>query len=227
MNEPPTPPGNPPSTPLGRLPPAAHALLLPAGAVVIALELILIPHRRELSFWGNLLITPIGTLAFFALFLGPLRSPAAAFGLTLRVRRGYRHWLKIGVIAGAAFAALVGLALITFGPPADAASLRLTRRDLIDWYLPVNCVYAPVVEELMNRAMFCAALRSRFSARTAIVGSGLVFALMHVAAGIASPDNLCAGFLFAWAFVSSETIVVPIAMHMAGNLGVGVLRLLL
>ncbi len=32
------------------------------------------------------------------------------------------------------------------------------------------------------------------------------------------PDNLVAGFFVAWAYLRSETIVIPIALHALGNL---------
>jgi membrane protease YdiL (CAAX protease family) len=39
-----------------------------------------------------------------------------------------------------------------------------------------------------------------------------------VLGGIASPENQIAGFLLAWAFLKIGTILVPLAMHSAGNL---------
>jgi len=54
--------------------------------------------------------------------------------------------------------------------------------------------------------------------RGTILASGLVFALIHILRGNASPENQIAGFLLEWAFLRSGTILVPIAMHSAGNL---------
>jgi len=36
--------------------------------------------------------------------------------------------------------------------------------------------------------------------------------------GVAAPDNQLGGFVLAWVFVKSETILLPIALHSIGNL---------
>ena len=56
------------------------------------------------------------------------------------------------------------------------------------------------------------------SSSGAILVSGLIFGLIHVLGGNASPENHIAGFMLAWAFLRSGTILVPIATHSAGNL---------
>jgi len=56
--------------------------------------------------------------------------------------------------------------------------------------------------------------------RGTIVASGLLFGALHVLYGNPGPDNLLAGFLLAWTYLRSGSILVPFALHALGNLGV-------
>jgi len=80
------------------------------------------------------------------------------------------------------------------------------------------CFYAPLVEEIVFRSLLTAAVYPLIGQRGAIVVSGVVFAMIHVIGGNPGPDNQVAGFLLEWAFLRSGTILVPMAMHAAGNL---------
>lgn len=79
------------------------------------------------------------------------------------------------------------------------------------------CVYFPLVEEIIYRSLLRVAVESSLGGTGTIVVSGVVFALVHILRGNASPENQIAGFLLAWAFLRSRTILVPVAMHSAGN----------
>lgn len=80
------------------------------------------------------------------------------------------------------------------------------------------CVIAPVLEESLYRLALCVPLAARFGPWRAIVISGLAFAGLHVAGGNPSPENLVGGLFLAWAYLKSESIVVPVLLHSIGNL---------
>ncbi len=61
-------------------------------------------------------------------------------------------------------------------------------------------------------------LSAALGPRRAIVIDGAVFALLHFVYGNASPDNFVGGYVLAWAYLRSGTIVVPLVLHAAGNL---------
>ena len=88
------------------------------------------------------------------------------------------------------------------------------RLDLLFWM----CLYAPVVEEIIYRSLLAVAVTPTIGVRATIVVSELVFAWIHVLRGTPSPENLIGGLVLAWAFIRSGTILVPIALHSAGNL---------
>jgi uncharacterized protein len=79
-------------------------------------------------------------------------------------------------------------------------------------------VLAPLKEEAIYRLGVCVPLTPWLGPRAAIAVSGLVFAGLHFAYGNPSPENLVGGFFLAWAYLKSETILVPVLLHGLGNL---------
>jgi membrane protease YdiL (CAAX protease family) len=51
-----------------------------------------------------------------------------------------------------------------------------------------------------------------------IAASGVLFGLLHVVYGNPSPENLVGGFFLAWAYLKSESILIPFILHAGGNL---------
>ncbi|MBI1829955.1 MAG: CPBP family intramembrane metalloprotease [Planctomycetes bacterium] len=87
------------------------------------------------------------------------------------------------------------------------------------WHDPLaGFVLYPISEEIIYRMAICSAAAGWFGARPAIAVSGIVFGLMHVAYGVANPVNLVSGFVLAWSFLKSNTILVPITLHSFGNI---------
>jgi membrane protease YdiL (CAAX protease family) len=80
------------------------------------------------------------------------------------------------------------------------------------------CVDYPLFEEVLYRLAVCVPVAAWLGPRVAIAASGFIFAGLHVLYGNPSPDNLLGGFILAWAFLRSGTLVVPIALHSLGNL---------
>jgi len=113
----------------------------------------------------------------------------------------------------------------------DAAILWLAPPTLVDDYLAllrpavplewiglagVAVVAAPVLEELLFRGLLLAALRQQFGIRRAVLGSTLLFALIHL-----KPLQIMAGLpigLMLGAYVArGGSLYVTIAAHMLGN----------
>jgi membrane protease YdiL (CAAX protease family) len=81
----------------------------------------------------------------------------------------------------------------------------------------IGCIVAPLFEEPIYRLILVAGLR-KFPSWAIVAVGGLTFALLHVLYGNFSPDNAVAGFFLTWAFLKSESILVPMALHSLGNL---------
>lgn len=51
----------------------------------------------------------------------------------------------------------------------------------------------------------------------AIVIDGAGFAALHFVYGIAGPDNFVGGYIFAWVFLRSGSIALPLGLHIGAN----------
>ena len=78
-------------------------------------------------------------------------------------------------------------------------------------------VYAPLLEEVTYRALLALAILPVLGERGTILVGGAIFAMMHVKHGNPGVDNQIAGFMLMWAYLRSGTLLVPLAMHAAGN----------
>jgi len=79
------------------------------------------------------------------------------------------------------------------------------------------CLAAPVLEEAVYRFALCAPTAPILGRWPVIILSGLAFGWLHFIYGNPGPDNLIAGFLLAWAYLKSESILVPVVLHALGN----------
>jgi len=83
--------------------------------------------------------------------------------------------------------------------------------------VPGHCVYYPLVEELLYRVVLCAPLVALLGPWCAIVVSGVAFGALHVLYDNPAPTNFVAGYILAWAYIRSDSILVPIVWHSLGN----------
>lgn len=140
-----------------------------------------------------------------------------SLGLTLSPSQGWQVWLSF------IFWALFALSVVW----AVVASISLIAGPIFHSYttppsrlpsrLLVACFVAPIVEEATYRVVFCSGIVGVLGQFWTIVANGVVFALLHWLYGNPSPENQLAGFLLAWAYLRSGTIVLPIALHSVGN----------
>ncbi len=160
------------------------------------------------------LLALIAVLAYLAL----ARGDRVSVGLTAAPRQGWRFWLTTGgwlgvVVIGAAVP--LGLVWRQIGWGWDAVAEAFADNE---WPL-VDCVIRfPVFEEFIYRLAICVPIAARFGTRPAIAVSGSLFIAIHLIYGVANPVNVIAGFLLAWTFLKSNSIVVPILLHALGNL---------
>lgn len=167
--------------------------------------------------WFFELTDPLLALGGLAAVLCIQDGEAPLLGLRSAPIQGWYYWVRMALWFGAAIALL----LVVFSAfwilagwpiplPPQPTNLAMT--------LFRMCVYAPLVEEMVFRSLLTAGVLPLLGQRGTIVASGVVFALIHVIGGNPGPDNQVAGFLLEWAFLRSGTILVPLAMHSAGNL---------
>jgi membrane protease YdiL (CAAX protease family) len=137
-------------------------------------------------------------------------------GLRLSPIQGWLYWCRLafwfGIVVGIAVLICTGIWL-AFAWPLPIQRTQPTMSALIHM-----CIDAPLSEEIIFRALLTVAVLPTLGVRGTIVFGGVVFAALHVFHGNPGPDNQLAGFMLGWAFLKSRSILVPLAMHSAGNL---------
>jgi uncharacterized protein len=74
----------------------------------------------------------------------------------------------------------------------------------------------PIVEEILFRGLFYGALQKRWGVKAAIIGSALVFALVHLQL-VGFFYLFCFGLILGWARCRSGSLGLPIALHCLNN----------
>lgn len=74
-----------------------------------------------------------------------------------------------------------------------------------------------IEDDVSFRVVICVGFVRAIGCWPTIAASGLIFGVLHVVYGNPSPENLVGGLFLAWAFLKSESIVVPLILHSAGN----------
>jgi len=141
-------------------------------------------------------------------------------GLRLAPIQGWKYWFTAAVILGA----IVALTCLSAWLCALVLGIHIFVPQIDPSYPPVRAwlvdalLLAPVLEEFVYRFALCVPIVGRVGPLWTIVLSGTMFAFAHWVIGNPGPDNFVAGFVLAWAFLKSGTLLVPIILHFAGNL---------
>ncbi|MHC5539289.1 lysostaphin resistance A-like protein [Singulisphaera rosea] len=203
-----TPIGNRLSTPRRR----AAALFLAAFVVISDFVLVWLGDH---SYSGPRLIPPIVALTIYGVLV---RGDLTSLGFGVRPVQGYRYWATATLLIGL----VVGLISLTVGAVYVAAGVAIpilgVPLPLVPQFLFRMCVVAPLVEELIYRSVLCTLTSPSLKPGLTIAVSGVAFAFLHVLYGNPGPDNFAAGFLLAWAYLKSGTILTPVFLHSLGNL---------
>ena len=133
-------------------------------------------------------------------------------------------WIK-GIARGLGWSAVFGLFALSAGAlmfvaginPFDMITIRLPADNvqLVLFFLVAGCI-GPFAEELFFRGVVYGFLR-KYGIFAAITGSTVLFVLAHSVGGIAL-THLIGGLVFAAAYEHEKNILVPITIHVMGNL---------
>ena len=194
--------------------PARLAMSGVVAASAVAIDLILAWHY--VSFALRALVV-LGAIAFLLVLT---QGHFASLGLRSRPIQGYAYWIRVTAFIALGMALLLGAALGVWMLLGHDLPVYKTAPAAF-WSSFVHmCILAPLVEEALYRFVVCVSAVRVLKYWGAIVLSGALFAALHVAYGNPSPENAIGGFVLAWAYLKSGSIVVPIVWHMFGNLAV-------
>ena len=199
--------------------PAAAGAGLALAITVVAVDMWLYPALYSTS----LLLADAARATLGAIAVTILAALAGwrrdAVGLRLRPRQGWWWWIRLALALGVVGLVLAIVFVALFPPefpyqPGD----------------PLHRIYmvglsAPLFEETIHRLAFCTAAVAGAGRWPTIAASGLLFGALHIAYGNPDPSNMVGGFILAWAFLESGSILVPVALHSLGNLGLLVFNL--
>jgi membrane protease YdiL (CAAX protease family) len=145
-----------------------------------------------------------------------------------------RHW-SMGVIKGiiwsiafGACAALVFIALIAFrvNPLKIVGSgLPYQGKDLFFFFL-IGGFISPVTEEIFFRGIIYGFIR-RWGAVIAVISTTVIFAVAHSGVSPFPFTQLIGGLLFAIAYEVEGNLMVPITIHVLGNMAIFVILLMI
>ena len=180
------------------------------GVVTIDFILILCTVQNMYTWRMVLAISAVAALYLLA------GRDQAAIGLMLRPRQGFRYWTKVTMVLGAILVLLLFLGLVGCWAADVSVPYKHAPR-----FHPMAMfgllVHAPVFEELVYRLVLLTPLLALIGSRWTIIVGGAVFAALHFAYGTPGPDNFVAGYLLAWAYTKSGSILIPVVLHSLGN----------
>jgi membrane protease YdiL (CAAX protease family) len=116
----------------------------------------------------------------------------------------------------AAFAALAVLALFIIWSANLHIPSALSLGHAIR-LMPMALIQAPIQEELLYRLVLCTPLLIVLGNGWTVFISGAIFAALHFVYGNPDPANFVAGYILAWLFIKSGSIIVPILWHIILN----------
>ena len=142
----------------------------------------------------------------------------ATFGLRLAPRQGWWYWARAAAVIGAVLFVVLVCAGVGFVARGYALPEPRLKSPAGMWPLFLGmCVTAPLLEEVTYRLVFCPPAAALLGPRACVILNGVAFAGLHFLYGNPSPENLLGGFILSWAFLKSETLLVPLLLHAGGN----------
>ena len=176
-------------------------------------DLELLPWEPNYSYDWKRIAPALVTVIIFAVCA---RGRGGAIGLRLRPLPSGGFWIRATVGTTLLFAVIIGITFAIYAVrhgitwPADVAppSTRNIGNAVIG---------APVVEEAIYRWALVTGLVALVPRWAAVLLSGVAFGYLHFVYNGAAPNNVIAGFVFAWIYLKSGHIGMPIAFHALGN----------
>ncbi|HLA85235.1 MAG TPA: type II CAAX endopeptidase family protein [Thermoguttaceae bacterium] len=158
-------------------------------------------------------------LAAFVLlaFVLPGNVSRESLGLRLTPIQPICYWVRFTVLIAAAMLVIILICTDVVHAMGLPISIHKTPPDHVVVRLLSMCLYAPLVEELIFRFAICVPATAILGPVGAILLSGSLFAAIHFTYGNPGPDNFVAGFILAWAYLKSGSILVPMTLHALGN----------
>jgi membrane protease YdiL (CAAX protease family) len=165
---------------------------------------------------------PVWTRLVLAMVILPLYLLLASgdrysLGFRLTPIQPLSHWIRLILIIGFAMLIPISAFWLTATFLNWELTIPQTSPEQAGLFFLYGCVLAPFFEEVIYRLVLCFPTTTTLGTLGAILFSGIVFASIHFLYGNPGPDNFFAGYIFAWIYLKSGSIMVPILVHSLGN----------
>lgn len=184
---------------------------LTAAAAFIIVDLLFIAFNFGQAARACLAVVALATI------VATLDGDLISTGFRLTPKQGWRAWIRTSTIVGVAAGLCIGAAATAIYLSGHAVPIYIPPPDNLAHRFVSMCLVAPVMEETLYRFVICVPLVVLLGEWPTDAISGLLFGALHVVYGNPSPENLVGGFFLAWAFLKSETILIPVILHSVGN----------
>lgn len=154
----------------------------------------------------------ISLIAFRAKPVRALRDDRMDTGLTI-------GWILLGIVMAFAaqyVAALINTLVLGVEPGSENTDVIVNMATAVPLMILAVAVFVPIMEEIVFRMVIFGSLFQRFGFWIAAISSGLIFAVVHW-----DFENLLVylamGVVFAFLYVKTKRIIVPIMAHVGIN----------
>ncbi|PQZ57166.1 MULTISPECIES: CPBP family intramembrane glutamic endopeptidase [Bacillus] len=128
-------------------------------------------------------------------------------------------WCIYGVLIYFLVQAIYGLiAIVVFNMDPNSEHSEMIKTNFISFpFRIVNiAILGPIMEEILTKKIILDTLRKRTNVYIACLITSLVFALLHMELASVIPYTL-AGLVYAFLYVKTNRLIVPIVVHMTIN----------
>jgi membrane protease YdiL (CAAX protease family) len=196
--------------------PIGVGLSRPVAITMAVIATLVVAHDLKLfgdfNYWGGRRDVP-PALAI-ALFVYLARNDLDAIGVRVRPLPSLRFWLGTLVVLALIMTVLIACTIAVYA----ALDMQMPPPRLPDYDHVFGAVVdAPLVEESVYRWLFVTGIVAVAPRWAGVVLSGAVFAYLHFVYNNPGPDNFVGGYFFAWMYLRSGSILVPIAFHALAN----------
>ncbi|MEK5056564.1 type II CAAX endopeptidase family protein [Niallia sp. FSL K6-0212] len=105
--------------------------------------------------------------------------------------------------------------LIGVGPENNKTDSLQSRTTLLNFFIGFvsAAIISPVYEEIFYRGFLYRFIRSKYGILIGMLGSSLIFMIVHIPTFNTLPINFVSGLIFAWTYEKSGSVVPPIIIH--------------
>ena len=80
-----------------------------------------------------------------------------------------------------------------------------------------SVLFVPMATEAVYRSLLCGVLLQRLPRVARMFAAALLFVGAHAAVGFVTPEEVVGAFAFAWLFVATRTLWIPLLVHIAAS----------